>query len=190
MKATEMLKQEHRAIERILTVLETAVRRLEDGQNVSPRLIRDAISFIQNFADKCHHGKEEDILFTAMEQKGFPRNFGPLAVMLFEHDEGRAHVQGMLAAVKALDAGKPNSLQELAFHAHAFARLLREHIMKEDNVLFVMADQQFSESEQQRLSDEFQRAEATGAACMQKSALLELLERLERDIQQVDVLSH
>lgn len=82
MKPTDILKQEHRAIERMLTVLETTVQRMKQGENASPQIIRDALSFIQQFADRCHHGKEETILFTAMEQKGFSRDFGPLAVML------------------------------------------------------------------------------------------------------------
>lgn len=184
MKPTDILKQEHRAIERMLTVLETSVGRMEQREHVSPQLIRDAISFIQQFADRCHHGKEETILFTAMEQKGFSREFGPLAVMLHEHDEGRSYVRGMLGALETYEAGDNDSIPTLAQNAHAFIQLLREHIMKEDNVLFEMADRQFTDREQELLSEEFARVEATGQACVHKAALLSLLERLEKEILQ------
>ncbi len=186
MKPTDILKQEHRAIERMLTVLETTVQRMKQGENASPQIIRDALSFIQQFADRCHHGKEETILFSAMEQKGFSRDFGPLAVMLSEHDEGRSYVRGMLKGLEEYEAGKTEAIPQLVQNAYSLIRLLREHIMKEDNVLFVMADQQFTESEQALLSQEFERVELTGQACMQKSALLGLLERLEKEIQQAD----
>jgi hemerythrin-like domain-containing protein len=189
-KPTDILKQEHRAIERMLRVLETAVQGLLSGRDIPSHFIPDAIHFIQNFADKCHHGKEEDILFPAMHQKGFPRDVGPLAVMLHEHDEGRSYVRGMLAALEEQKAGIGNAVQRLATYANSFIQLLREHIVKEDNILFVMADQQFSESEQQRLSDEFQRVEATRTACIEKSTLFELLERLERDVKEINVLNH
>ncbi len=190
MKPTDILKEEHRAIERMLTVLETTVQRMESGDNISPQIIRDAISFIQQFADRCHHGKEETILFSAMEQKGFSREFGPLAVMLSEHDQGRSYVRGMLDALEEHESKKSEAMPRLAHNARSFVQLLREHIMKEDNVLFVMADQQFTESEQAFLSQEFARVEVTGQACMQKSALLGLLERVEKQVQQIDVLEH
>ncbi len=59
MGATEELMTEHRAIERMLAVLEVAAQRLEGGQRVRPGMLREAVDFVQNFADKCHHGKEE-----------------------------------------------------------------------------------------------------------------------------------
>lgn len=186
-KPTDILKQEHRAIERVLTVLENIVGRMENGEAVSLHIVRDAIQFIQQFADQCHHGKEENILFTAMEQKGFSRDFGPLAVMLHEHEEGRSYVRGMLGALEAYESGRSEAIEELAFNARSFSQLLRDHIMKEDNVLFVIADQQFTEAEQSHLRQEFERVELTGQACMRKSALLDLLERIEKEVRQANI---
>jgi hemerythrin-like domain-containing protein len=120
-----------------------------------------------------------------MEQKGFSREFGPLAVMLHEHDEGRSYVRGMLGALEAYEAGNADSIPALAENARAFIDLLRRHIMKEDNVLFVMADRQFTEQEQQLLSKEFTRVELTGEACVHKAALLALLDRLEQEAKQI-----
>jgi len=70
MKPTDMLKAEHRAIERMLTVMEHAVANAEQGNNVKPEVFDDALKFIQTFADGCHHRKEEALLFPAMEMVG------------------------------------------------------------------------------------------------------------------------
>lgn len=94
MTATEELMTEHRAIERMLAVLDAAGGRLEAGERVRPDLLREAVDFVRNFADRCHHGKEEDNLFPRLEELGVRREGGPLGVMLFEHDEGRAFIGG------------------------------------------------------------------------------------------------
>ena len=60
MTATEELMTEHRAIERMLAVLESAAGRLEAGERVRPDVFREALDFVRNFADRCHHGKEEE----------------------------------------------------------------------------------------------------------------------------------
>lgn len=141
-KAIDDLMKEHRLIERVLGALETFAG--EAGQKDDEAVRRtaaDFASFFQNFADRCHHGKEEDRLFAAMVAKGFPREFGPIAVMLAEHTEGREHV----GALAAIGSGRGPLTQEesesLLHHAGAYVPLLRAHIMKEDNILYPMAEQ-------------------------------------------------
>ena len=73
MSATEELKTEHLAIERMLAVLEASCQRLEAGQRVRPDVFREAVDFVQNFADRCHHGKEEENLFPRLQERGVPR---------------------------------------------------------------------------------------------------------------------
>ena len=102
MKATEILKSEHRMIEQVLNCLEkmaetACVSRVFDRDSA-----REALEFFRHFADRCHHGKEEDILFQRMIERGFPRQAGPLAVMLHEHELGRSHVRA-LAGIAAND---------------------------------------------------------------------------------------
>ena len=81
---------EHRVIERVIAVLRQATDALEAGKPVPPQVFNNAIDFIRNFADTCHHAKEEGVLFASMEARGFPRQGGPIQVMLLEHEEGRA----------------------------------------------------------------------------------------------------
>jgi hemerythrin-like domain-containing protein len=165
MKPTEILSEEHRVIETVLAVLEKMADRLASDQELDTKSASEAIAFFRTFADECHHGKEEDFLFPMLEQKGFSREQGPTGVMFHEHDEGRRHVKAMAEAVDQLNSSTPESDQQtaareqFAHHALAFVTLLREHIQKEDHCLFNMADQAFSESEQQELLQAFERVE-------------------------------
>ena len=99
-KAIEVLMGEHRLIEQVLGSLETYA--LEIVADAPPRreVIGEYAAFFGGFADACHHGKEEDILFQRMVERGLPREVGPLAVMYHEHELGRAHVKA-LAAIAA-----------------------------------------------------------------------------------------
>jgi hemerythrin-like domain-containing protein len=182
MSATAILKDEHRSIERMLNVLETTSSRLKEGRDVSPRIFRDALKFIKQFADGCHHHKEEILLFPTMIEKGFLREAGPIAVMLSEHDIGRAHVRSMLEAVEKYEHGDKTGASQLTSSADAFIGLLRQHILKEDNVLFPMADQHFSEADQTKLLAQFEDVDRSGEACCMKTELLNLLQGLEGEV--------
>lgn len=179
LKPTDLLRQEHRAIERALNVLERELRLAERGGQIRFKIIRDALRFIRSFADQCHHSKEEELLFPAMERKGFPRSAGPLAVMLQEHDAGRSHVRAMDESLERCEKGESQALATFTLHARAFIGLLRDHIQKEDQVLFVMADQHLSSADQAELSIEFLNKESAAEACSTKEDLLVLLEQLE-----------
>jgi hemerythrin-like domain-containing protein len=117
------------------------------------------VDFLRGFADRCHHHKEEQLLFPALAEKGVPTEGGPIAVMLHEHDQGRAHIRAMGAALERYQAGDRKAVQDLAAAATGYTQLLRAHIWKEDNVLFQMANQALSAEEQQALAAEFDRVE-------------------------------
>ncbi len=178
---TDILKQEHRALERMLDVLEAALKKSENGEQVQPQVYFDIIEFIKKFGDKCHHGKEEDLLFPAMETKGFSKQMGPVAVMLYEHTQGRNLVDAMTGAAERFAEGDTYALKDLAAAGRNFAGLLRQHIQKEDNILFVMADQHLNEDEQSELLTKFQKVEQENEACASKSKFISTLVRLEKE---------
>jgi len=140
MKATEILIREHELILRGVAVLERMARRASAGQDVPAGDARSLVEFIRKFADACHHAKEEGVLFPAMIEAGIPAQGGPVAVMLGEHDQGRAAVKAMDEAIAGFgsDPAAPGAFASAAF---AYATLLTNHIFKENNVLFRMADQ-------------------------------------------------
>jgi len=160
MKPTEILMQEHRLIEQVLDCLEDAAGRLEDGENVSPEFFLDAANFVAGFADRCHHQKEEDILFVAMVARGMSKDAGPVAVMLHEHEQGRRFTAGFRSAAEQMKTGDVEAAADVVRNVFDFVNLLREHIMKEDNVLFPMAEQVIPADDMQQMSEQFQRVVA------------------------------
>lgn len=161
MRPTEVLKEEHQGILRVLAVVEKGSARLATGKDVPVGMFVDAVDFFRMFADKCHHGKEEAQLFPAMERAGIPRQGGPLGVMLVEHDQGRALVRQMGASAEALAKGDVTARQPLIAATRGFVELLRQHIYKEDNILYGMADAAVPEAEQKKLIAAFDEVERT-----------------------------
>jgi hemerythrin-like domain-containing protein len=179
MKPTEILMQEHRNIERLLNVLEVAVNHLEQGITVPADVFSRTIEFARVFADQCHHGKEEDTLFPAMEKHDVPADAPPISIMLGDHTEGRAYVRAMSEAVADYD--NPASKKKLAANARDYIALLREHIVKEDDVLFPMADMLLSDSEQRALQRQFAELDAARVGAHGPEYQLRVLEALERE---------
>jgi hemerythrin-like domain-containing protein len=181
MKATEILSSEHRVIERVIQSLETAAKRLDAGQTVRPGFFLDSADFIKGFADGCHHKKEEGVLFQAMLDNGLPPRNSPVAVMLDEHEQGRAFTRGMRQAAERLQAGDASAAPSVVENARGYGALLRQHIYKEDNILFPMADRVIPTDQYDRVLDGFEHVEheETGEGVHEK--YLALAERLEKE---------
>ena len=177
-KATEMLSDEHRVIERVLAVLRRSRTlpwraRLENWKK--------ALDFFSHFADQCHHFKEEQVLFPAMEEHGIPREGGPIGMMLMEHEEGRGYVRSMLGAIALVETKNEAAKEILIDKAKAYLRLLKEHIQKEDEILFRIADDVISPDEQKQLLRSFEEHEAKEIGTGVHEKYLKLVEELERD---------
>jgi len=157
--ATEVLRREHDAILLMLDAAEALAGRLKAGEPVEPRLLEGTLEFFRLFADQCHHGKEEDLLFPKLVEKGMQREMGPIGVMLHEHEQGRALVRQMGQAAAEYQQGRPDAGAHWAHAARGYAMLLREHIAKENEILFVMAERMLTAEEQRALAVEFERVE-------------------------------
>ena len=141
----------------MLHVISIAADRLNAGQDVDMEVFVGAADFFKNFADKCHHGKEEKLLFEKMMERGVSGEVGPIAVMMREHEDGRAHVRKIAElSGKKMDQ-KVKS--ELIRHAKAYAELLGQHIQKEDNILYPMANQILTSGDQKELEKGFEQVE-------------------------------
>ena len=117
------------------------------------------IEFFTNFVDRCHHTKEEKHLFVKMEERGIPHD-GPIGVMLDEHDQGRRLVAAMRERLSAALALSEAATEALKADLVAYARLLRSHIDKEDNILYPMADSAFTAEDQRGLEEAFKKVES------------------------------
>jgi len=159
-KAIEVLMNEHRLIEQVLGSLETFTSEVEGGLAPERPVLSDYGRFLRDFADACHHGKEEDILFQRMVERGFPRETGPVAVMLYEHKVGRGHVSALR---QVGDGTGPLTAMETGIvleNAGAFIPLLRAHILKEDRILYPMAARLLTGSEMDAMEADFAAFEA------------------------------
>jgi hemerythrin-like domain-containing protein len=119
----------------------------------------EIIKFFVVFVDKCHHGKEEEFLFPALDEAGVPREGGPIGVMLREHAAGRTCVSGMRQTLTDYEAGDPRAGEGFRQQARQYTELLRQHIDKENNVLFVMAESCLPRVKREELGRAFEKLE-------------------------------
>ena len=139
MQATKQLKEEHKAVKQALKILEKICKKLDKGENVDPKHLDDLLNFLRTFVDKCHHSKEEDVLFPAMEKAGVPNEGGPIGMMLIEHDLGRGFIKGMVEG------------KDFVKNARDYIALLTDHIEKEEGILYMIADMHIPAEEQKKL---------------------------------------
>lgn len=181
-RATEELMHEHRAIERVLAFMEKASTRLEAGERMPSDLFARTLSFASDFVDRCHHAKEEDVLFVSMVNAGVPKEGGPVGVMLAEHTAGRRYIAASKEALAAYEQSAPNAAAALAENLRGYAKLLREHIMKEDNVLYPLSDRVLAEEEKAAMVREFERIEREVTGPGEHERHLALIGDLERAV--------
>lgn len=180
--ATTILRKEHDAILRMLDVTEEVARQLDARRPVAPERLFELLEFFRLFADRCHHGKEEDLLFPLLERKGLPRAGGPVGVMLHEHEEGRALVRRMSEAAEAFRGGAAGAGGHWGAAARSYSALLRDHIAKENNVLFVMAENLMTPAEQEELAAAFEKAEEEKIGPGTHQRLHALMDKLTAEI--------
>ncbi len=160
MKATEILMHEHQAILLVIDAAEKEVAFMKETGRIHAETIREMADFFKNFADRCHHAKEEKHLFALMHERGMPMEVGPLAVMLDEHEQGRAHVRAVAEAVAGKGEPTADAVRIAEENLAAYAELLRAHIDKEDLILYPMADRLLTPADQEALVDAFDKVEA------------------------------
>lgn len=154
MRLTELLEEEHKSIKLMLRILDKVCEKLESGEGVNPEHLEEIIEFIKVFADKCHHGKEEDLLFVAMSKAGIPTS-----VMLEEHGMGRDYVRGMSEAVDSYKKGDSRATPNIVKNARGYIKLLTKHIEKEDKFLFPAAEKRIPAGKKKELLEDFERVE-------------------------------
>lgn len=153
--ATQNLENDHFLILRLIEVME----RITGSAHPNVEHLETIVKVIREFADGLHHAKEEQLLFPLMVQKGFSNESGPVAVMLHDHVQGRNFVKGMAENISLFKQGESGALNAIFSNMQGYADLLKNHIAKENNVLFRMADKAFTPAEQELLLLDFAKVE-------------------------------
>lgn len=152
-KATQDLRKEHDAILHVLKILDKMILADTKEDVVKLQYYNELVYFLKIFADKCHHGKEENYLFEELVNNGVLNEGGPIGVMLQEHKQGREYIALMNKALESKDLTKFNT------NATNYRDLLKRHIEKENNDLFVMADELLDDAKQDELFEKFEQHE-------------------------------
>ena len=175
--ATQNLENDHVQILRLFEVMERIIESADpnvDHLNLIVKVIRE-------FADGLHHTKEEQLLFPLMVQKGFSNNSGPVAVMLHDHAEGRNFVKGMAENILRFQQGDHTALKAIYNNMLGYADLLKNHIGKENNVLFRMADKAFTTAEQESLLLDFTKVELNQENHHSKNDYIGMIDKLHAE---------
>jgi hemerythrin-like domain-containing protein len=159
MTATEQLKAEHNGIKLMLRIIEKMCERLESGNDVDAEHLERVLEFLRVFADKCHHAKEEELLFPALENAGVAREGGPIGVMLTEHNKARQLVKSIGEGIAQYKAGDAGAAAKIVVNARNYIRILTAHIDKEDNVLYPLANARIPKSTLDELLAKFEQIE-------------------------------
>ena len=177
MMPTERLEEEHQVI---LKMLEIGRAMSEEIGGVDAETLGSVIDFIRTFADRCHHAKEEKVLFVEAEKHGVPKEGGPIGMMLVEHDEGRGYVKAMAEALKKIKGGDKKAAAAYRENLLKFAELLETHIRKENQILYPMINMHLPPELQAGILKKFDKMEKeeVGEGAHEKyRALVEKLEK-------------
>ena len=160
-KPTELLEEEHRIIMKVVDAMAGMAGALEDGKQVAVHTLQAAVTFMRTYADKCHHGKEEDFLFPLLEARGVPATGCPLGALLHEHQTGRLLVVNLEEATQAYAIEDSHETRiKLAMVLRQLMKLYPEHIRKEDYLAFPMTNKVLSTEDQQSLRQRFAGVDA------------------------------
>jgi hemerythrin-like domain-containing protein len=155
MKPRGPLMIEHRLIEEMIELIKKESSKIKETKNVEPSFIDTAVDFIRIYADKTHHGKEEDILFRECAKKKMTEEDAKVMNELIEeHKFGRKIVGELVTAKEEYLKGK-DTLKIILEKLDTLVEFYPKHIEKEDKNFFLNSEKYFTEDEQQEMLKEF-----------------------------------
>ena len=178
----ELMKEEHHNISRMLEVIRQACIGILEGAPVDLGDFREMVDFIRNYADKHHHGKEEKFLFPMMVAK-LGRVADNLVThgMLVEHDLGRDHVMSLATALDQYEKEPKTEYKlDILTEAMGYARLLKRHVEKENNVVYTFAENQLPPEDMTAIDARSRKFEEEESAKGVQAHYLAILEKLEK----------
>ncbi len=183
MTAVEQLKKEHQAIKLALIFLDAIRSKTESEGIVDIEKLEKLNEFFSLFADRCHHGKEENMLFPELEKVGIPRKQGPIEVMLTEHEIGRNYLRILQESIESYKTNPNSSIAEKIVQSiKGYIDLLEQHIYKENNVLFMMAEVHLSEKVQRELLEKFEEFEINEIGAGKHEEFHQMLKEVKKDL--------
>jgi hemerythrin-like domain-containing protein len=156
MKPIGPLMWEHRLIEKMARLFIVEITRISERNKVNTVFVESAVDFFRTYADRTHHGKEEDILFRdLLKKKLSPEHNRIMKELIEEHIYARKTVGRLLEAKKKYLAGDSNSSKDVIVCLKELGDLYPKHIEKEDKHFFFPILDYFTKKEQDVMLKEF-----------------------------------
>ncbi len=167
---SDILREEHEVIEHLLHVLAAMAKRVEHGETVARADVDDLLEVVVNFADKCHHAKEEKALFPVLARSSPQEGARLVHRLAGDHEAGRHLVASLRVGAERLPSADARTRAQFAKDARSYVALLTEHIDQETKLLLPLIDRAIPEKERAALAAEFDRIEReeTGAGLHEK----------------------
>ena len=158
MDASLVLSDEHRLIERMIAVFARVLRQIERNREVDPYFVDTAFDFICMYADRAHHGTEEEIYFKALECKNMSAEHRSMMnELIHEHSLGRKFTAALVEANKRYRSGDKTALAIISNTLSTLVAYYPKHIEKEDKLFFPAVQHYFTQEEHQDLLDAYTR---------------------------------
>lgn len=156
MKPIGPLMVEHRLIERMVALLKKELSKLELKKECNPEFIFSAVDFFRTYADRTHHGKEEDILFKELNLKKISEEHKKImSELIEEHIIARKNVKGLFDSTEKYVNGDSKQINKISGFLKALIELYPVHIKKEDTQFFFPILKYFTEEEQKTMLEQF-----------------------------------
>ena len=183
MTGTEDLRAEHVGVRRMLDIMDSMGGRARRGEQLEADDLAQTVEFLRVFVDKCHHTKEEELLFPAIRAASISSAEQTIPVLLVDHARGRTTVASIAAAAQRLAEGEGSANAELAEAIGGYTQLLREHIRREEDDCFDIADRELPDAVQEQLGEGYERIEREVVGGGVHEAFHALLDRLGQTYQ-------
>lgn len=156
MLPAEPLITEHRLIERMISLMDRELQKIRTSGTADAAFIAKAADFLRTYADRCHHGKEEDILFRELAKKKLsPEHKKIMEELIREHVLGRGNVGKLIEANTSFRAGDKEALSGIISNLEILVKFYPVHIEKEDKRFFIPCMDYFSGKEKEAMLEEF-----------------------------------
>ncbi|ACB84278.1 hemerythrin domain-containing protein [Natranaerobius thermophilus] len=180
MDALELMTTEHKSIKELLKLLrQSCLEIINETGKINTDFFKRSLNFIRNFADKHHHGKEEDMLFEIMKEEGGDLEHNLISGMEAEHNLGRLYVSQLEDAIADYEQGQSEAKLDIVGNVMAYVYLLERHIDKEDDTLFQYAKRALSQDKLNQLTELVQEYEQQSENKARRDELLSELEGLK-----------
>lgn len=184
------LMHEHRLIERVIEVMRQQAAMIGEVGRTDPAIIDSTTDFLLSYADACHHGKEEQLLFPALKDKPLDEKAAQvMAELIEEHEQVRHLTHGLAETNRAYRNGDERALEDIASALRELTRVYPAHVEKENRYFFREAVKYLSAEEREAMAEQFEEFDRS-LVHRKYAQITESLERSVRREDDVEVLAH